>query len=148
VPGLLSYPDKIPGGQVIDTPVASMDIFPTVLTAAGGSPDDYEIDGVDIMPLVTGGTAAPHDMIFWEFQKQTAVRKGDYKLVLDGKLLDNGPDTIPVFLSNLADDPSESVNLADSMPELTAELSEAAKKWRAGVEDMWKEKFAANYQLT
>ena len=148
VPGIFCYPDKVNAGQVIDIPVASMDIFPTVLSAAGGSLEDYEIDGVDIMPVMNGEKNYPHDMLFWEMEKQTAVRKGDYKLVLNGQLVEQYTKkeaVNPVFLSNLANDPSEKINLADKMPELTEELTNAAKKWRSEIENTWEKKFVHRY---
>ena len=158
VPGIICYPDKIAAGQVIDTPVASMDIFPTVLTAAGGSPDNYEIDGVDIMTVLmneengeNGEKKSPHDMLFWEMNNQTAVRYGDYKLVLNGQLVEGDyvtTEVSPLFLSNLADDPSEKNNLAEKLPELTEKLTAEAKKWRAGIENTWEKKFARRYKLT
>ena len=36
MPGIMHWPEGIDGGRVIDEPAASMDIFPTLLTAAGG----------------------------------------------------------------------------------------------------------------
>ena len=151
VPGIFCYPDKVAAGQVIDIPVASMDIFPTVLSAAGGSPEDYAIDGVDIMPVLNGENTPPHDMLFWEMGKQTAVRCGDYKLVLNGQLIEGDYITTelsPVFLSNLADDPSEKINLAEKLPELTEKLTNKANSWRAGIENTWEENFAHRYKLT
>lgn len=151
VPGIFCYPNKVDAGQVINTPVASMDIFPTVLSAAGGSPENYKIDGVDIMSVLNGETKPPHDMIFWEMGKQTAVRCGDYKLVLNGQLVEGNyieTQETPVFLSNLMDDPSEKVNLADKLPEITEELTNNAHIWRADIENTWESKFAQRYKLT
>ena len=147
VPGILCHPAKIKAGQVIGTPVAAMDIFPTVLKAAGGSPDDYALDGVDITPVLNGCEKHPHDMLFWEMGNQTAVRRGDYKLVLNGQTVEDGDVAAPVFLSNLADDPSEKNNLAGALPELAETLASAATQWRAGIEKTWEEKFAGRYRL-
>jgi arylsulfatase A-like enzyme len=151
VPGIICYPNKINAGQVIDVPVASMDIFPTVLNFAGGDPDAYELNGVDIAPVLNGDKKYPHDMLFWEMNKQTAVRHGDYKLVLNGQLVEGNYVTTeedPVFLSNLADDPSERINLAGELPELTEKLTAEANKWRGEIERTWESKFAHRYTLT
>lgn len=148
VPGIICYPGKIAAGQVIDIPVASMDIFPTVLKAAGGLPDEYELDGIDIMPVLNGGTKYPHDMLFWEMDRQTAMRCGDYKLVLNGQIVESDPVVAPVFLANLADDPSEKINLAEELPELTEKLTLIANKWRDGIEKIWEEKYMRRYKLT
>ena len=151
VPGIICCPSKIPAGQVIDTPVASMDIFPTILKAAGGEPCEYQLDGVDITAVLNGDKAQPHDKIFWEMDKQTAVRCGDYKLVLNGKLVEGNyvtTEEAPVFLSNLADDPSEKINLAENLPEITEKLTYEANKWRLELETTWENKFAGRYSLT
>lgn len=148
VPGIISWIDGIPAGQVIGTPVIAMDIFPTLLSAAGDSPEKHELDGADIMPVLHGEQKPPHDMLFWEMDKQTAVRQGDYKLVLNGQLVETEPASDAVFLSNLADDPSEKINLAEKMPGLTEELADAANKWRAEIESAWAAKFAGKYSLT
>ena len=54
----------------------------------------------------------------------------------------------PVFLSDLSVDPGETTNLAQQLPELTAELKEKALTWRAGLEENWERKFAAAYKRT
>jgi arylsulfatase A-like enzyme len=148
VPGIISYPAKIAPGQIIDIPVASMDIFPTVLNAAGGDAGGYTLDGADIMPVLCGVKEQAHDMLFWEMGAQTAVRRGDYKLVLNGQLYEGErAEVAPVFLANLANDPSESVNLAEKMPELAEKLSSEANNWREQIELTWETKFAKRYTL-
>ncbi len=148
VPGIFSWPGTIPGGQVIDQPCAAMDVFPTILAQAGGSPDAYELDGANIWDVLTQGGESPHEDIFWEMDGQTAVRHGKYKLVLNGTLVEGEPVQDPVFLSDLEADPGEEHNLAGELPELTKELSEKALAWRERLERNWDEKFAANYSLT
>lgn len=153
VPGIICYPNKINAGQVIDVPVASMDIFPTVLKFAEDEPErgGYELDGADITAVLNGDKKHPHDMLFWEMNKQTAVRCEDYKLVLNGQLVEGNyvaTEEDPVFLSNLADDPSERINLAKELPELTEKLTSEANKWRGEIERTWESKFARRYTLT
>lgn len=147
VPSIISWPEQIPAGQVIDTPAMSMDMFPTLLTAAGGNPADFALDGQDILPMLRGGTPVLHDRIFWEQGGQTAVRQGRHKLVLDGMLAEGGPAESPVFLADLEDDPAERHNLAAEMPELTASLRQAAEAWRAALEAQWEANFAGQYDL-
>jgi arylsulfatase A-like enzyme len=78
--------------------------------------------------------------------RQTAVRRGRWKLVLDGQLVEADRTATPleamppedsVFLADLGDDPDERHNLRDRHPELTAELRAAAEKWRARIEERW-----------
>ena len=145
VPGIFSYPGKVPGNQVIHEPCGAMDIFPTLLKEAGGNPGDYELDGRDIMEVMTQGASSPHREIFWEMEEQTAVRRGDYKLVLNGVLEEGEGIQDPVFLSDLSKDPSESRNLAEELPELTRELTRQALAWRNQLEENWQINFAPNY---
>ena len=148
VPGIFSWPGHIPAGQVIDEPCAAMDVFPTLLTIAGGDPAKYELDGLDISDVLMNGGKTPHEEIYWEMEMQTAIRQGNYKLVLDGQLIEGEPPQDPVFLSDLSVDPSETTNLAAQYPELTEELKEKALSGRARLEANWDEKFAANYKRT
>lgn len=138
VPGLLSWPGRIPDGQVLDGPCAAMDLFPTFLEAAGGNPGDYELDGKDLLPMAAEGKGSPHGDIFWEMNQQTAVRRGPWKLVLNGQLVEEAPPEDAVHLSNLESDPGERNNLKDLHPELAKELREAADTWRRGIESRWK----------
>jgi len=138
VPALLSWPARIPAGQVIAEPAAGMDLFPTVLAAAGADPADYELDGRDVLPMVTQGAPAPHDQLFWEMNDQTAVRRGKWKLVLDGQLIEGAPPEDSVHLADLHADPGETTNLKDRHPDLAKELTDAALAWRAGIDGRWK----------
>ncbi|MCP4644763.1 MAG: sulfatase-like hydrolase/transferase [bacterium] len=149
MPALMSWPEAIPGGQVVDTACAAMDIFPTMLKAAGGDPSDYETDGVDILPLLAKESdAPPHDRIFWEMDGQTAVRQGPWKLVLDGVLVEGAPAEDAVHLANLDEDMGETRNLKDEHPELVAELTEAAEEWRAGIEKRWEREWTVDNGTT
>ncbi|HUT01105.1 MAG TPA: sulfatase-like hydrolase/transferase [Phycisphaerae bacterium] len=136
-PGILHWPGRVAGGRVLGEPVASMDVFPTVLAAAGGDPSKYELDGTDILPYVADGAELPQRDLFWEMNDQTAIRRGRWKLVLNGRLVEGAPPEDNVHLSDLTADMGEQVNLAADKPELTADLRAAAEQWRAGIERRW-----------
>ena len=136
-PGIMSWPDKVTAGQVVDQPGAAMDVFPTFLSAAGGDPNDYQLDGKNVMPMLTEGRPSPHDAIFWEMSQQTAVRRGKWKLVLNGQLVEGAPTEDDVHLADLETDMGETDNRKDQHPELTAELTQLAQTWRQGIEDRW-----------
>jgi arylsulfatase A-like enzyme len=141
VPGIMSWPARIPPGQVIDDLGAAMDVFPTLLKAAGGDPSAYELDGLDLLPMLADGAALPASGlardVFWEMGEQTAVRRGPWKLVLKGQLVEGAPPEDDVHLANLDQDLGERNNLKDRYPDLAAELTEAAEAWRAGIEARW-----------
>lgn len=145
VPGILSWPAGIPKQQVLEQPVAAMDLFPTLLQFAGGDCREYSLDGKDLNHLLTQGGPSPHECIFWEMDKQTAVRKGNYKLVLNGYLVEGEPAPDPVFLSDLANDPAEKVNLIESHPEIATELTREAENWREEIEKTWAQQFEKRY---
>lgn len=146
VPGILTWTGKIPGGQVICEPCGAIDIFPTFYKAAGGSREDFLIDGKDIMEVAVNGAPSPHEFLFWEMDDQTAVRYKNYKLVLNGRLVEGEEPADRLFLSDLSSDPSESRNLSEELPELTAWLKEKALAWRDGLERNWEKNWADNYR--
>ena len=132
VPFLMSWPGTIPAGRVLDEPVITLDILPTFMAAAGlDLPTDRSIDGVDLLPLMTGQTTeAPHDTLFWKMQWGAAVRAGHWKMV-----------RTPAgehWLFNLSEDPSESKDLAAAHPDVLDRLRRSLESWEsAHPEPIW-----------
>lgn len=125
VPFLVSWPARLKP-SVYDHPVIALDFLPTALAAAGASlPADREIDGVDLLPRLTGELSKPpHPALFWRSGGpggNYAARMGDWKFVRNGK---SAPE-----LYNLADDISESRNLAAEKLEALARIEAAVKQW-------------------
>ena len=94
--------------------------------------------------MLAEGAPSPHRDVFWEMGRQTAVRRGKWKLVLNGQLVESdrterpiGPPQDDVFLADLEADPGETRNQRDEKPELVSELRSAAERWRAGIEARW-----------
>tara|TARA_R110000787_G_scaffold187716_6_gene299603 strand:- start:16128 stop:17792 length:1665 start_codon:yes stop_codon:yes gene_type:complete len=128
VPMFLKWPARIAAGTQVDTPVAHIDVMPTLAAAAGASlPEGVEIDGRDMLPIATGtGTIShPDDALFWQSGYYHVVRAGDWKLQVDGRQKKN-------WLFDLAVDPTEQNNLADSRPDKLAELQGLLDKHLAG----------------
>ena len=142
VPGIIHWPEKLPAGKTVDAPFASMDIFPTFLNAASGKLDDYEIDGTDIIPYLQNDKLECQRDLYWEMQDQTAVRRGDWKLVINGQTVEEESCGNPLHLTNIVNDFSEKINLANDNPELCAELKESAEKWRKKIEKRWAEEYS------
>ncbi|MBQ5904506.1 MAG: sulfatase-like hydrolase/transferase [Clostridia bacterium] len=145
IPAVLSWPQKI-SQKVVDTPHIAADIFPTILEACGGKASDYELDGKSLIPLIEGTDDAQHEYLFWEMEGQTAVRKGKYKLVINGRLEEFSEVQDEYFLSDLENDPGEKINLANELPELCEQLKNKALSWRQELEENWDNKFLKNYQ--
>ena len=131
-PAILSYPARIPAGQVRDEVGVMMDLVPTFLALAGAEPAEG-LDGRDLLPTVREGAPSPRRRVFWEYAGQLAAREGRWKLVLDGKLDFGRPAPDPVHLADLGQDPGERINLRDRHPDVVAELTSAARAWLAEV---------------
>lgn len=109
VPLFIKWPGKIEPGTRVDTPVAHIDVMPTFAAAAGTAlPENVVIDGVDILPLATGVSVDNWDRqtLFWQSGYYRVVRHGDWKLQVSKSPEKN-------WLYNLAEDPTEQVNLAE-----------------------------------
>ncbi len=132
-PAIISWPERIKAGQTCDTVGVMMDIFPTILGIAGGQAQD--IDGSDILPMVTSGAPSPHDRVFWDYNGQLAVRQGKWKLVLNGRLDFQRGVADEVHLSDLEADPGERTNLAGEQPALTRQLTEAVQEWQKSLQE-------------
>lgn len=85
VPFVAAWPGKIPGGQVFDHPVISLDIAATSIASAG-QPLAPELDGVNLPPHLTGEKKEPpHDTLYWRWVDQAAIQEFPYKLILLGR---------------------------------------------------------------
>ncbi len=136
VPAIASWPGIIPAGQVINEVGITMDVFPTVMNAIGGSlPTDRVYDGKDIMPTITNQDKSPHrnDDLFWALDKQRVVRRGDWKLLLNAKAEFGKDAEAPVLLHNLKEDPGEKIDLKDKHPEIVSKLKKAIESWEKEV---------------
>jgi uncharacterized sulfatase len=120
VPLFVKWPERIAAGQAIDTPVAHIDLMPTLLAAAEQPlPQDREIDGENLLPLITEGSLAeaewPRQTLFWSSGHNRIVRHGDWKLQIAARPKKQ-------WLFNLAEDPTEQLNLAEARPDKVSEL--------------------------
>lgn len=142
VPGMISWPDRVPSGRTSHEVVMTMDVLPTICNSAGARlRDGYVIDGRDILPVASGGAKSPHEAIYWMQGGQLAVRKGKWKLVIDGFTAESWPDgrkpldgEDAMFLSDLERDPGESTNLRRTHPNVLDKLATIAQKWKAEME--------------
>jgi arylsulfatase A-like enzyme len=142
VPYIFRWPGRIPAATTCDTPINSVDLYPTLLEVAGApTPASYTLDGASYLKLLnTGGKAAlDRDAIYWHFPGYLgagvgswrttpagAIRSGDWKLIEffeDGRL----------ELYNLREDLGEKNNLATQQPEKTKELHAKLVAWRKQV---------------
>ena len=135
IPYCVQWKGKVPAGKDYNYPVQNLDILPTSVVAAGGKIDPaWKLDGVDLMPYLTGkNTGRPHEMLYWRFGEQWAIRKGDWKLVVSKF------DKNQKRLINLADDIAEANDLMAKSPDKAKELEADWKKWNAEqIAPLWK----------
>jgi arylsulfatase A-like enzyme len=130
VPFMMRWPARLEGGQIYREMISSLDLFPTVVAAAGGTlARDRIYDGVDLAPFLTGEVrGAPHEMLAWRRSPLASIRIGDWKMWKDLE----GEYTL---LFNLREDANETTNLAQSRPDKLRELDEAWKQWARDLQD-------------
>ncbi len=122
-----TWPGHIAAGITIKEPMHAVDWYPTLLKLAGASAEQkLAPDGLDILPVLTQGAKSPHDAILLHGTKPgtAAIRMGDWKLLLHASDVDaeeaGGEKSTTgksIELYNLAEDISESKNLAADQPE-------------------------------
>ena len=110
VPMMIKWPSKITAGTVVDTPVAHIDVMPTLAAAAATQSKAAEIDGLNLLPLATsqGDQNWDRETLFWQNGHYQVVRHGDWKLQVN----DRPTDGLQHWLFDLAKDPTEQNNLA------------------------------------
>lgn len=121
-----------PGALRIDTPVSSIDFYPTMLEWAGIDRETVKqhLDGQSIAPLLRGEqlgerTLFWHEMGAFGHGPATAMRRGDFKLL---KFYAR-PDENRYELYDLAQDIGERHNLAAEQPRLVKEMAREMEQW-------------------
>jgi hypothetical protein len=83
VPAMVSWPGKLPASSLCPTPLAALDLVPTLATLtgyslAGGRP----IDGIDASGVLLNDDPIERDL-FWDYKDGQAFRRGKWKLCQD-----------------------------------------------------------------
>lgn len=126
VPFVLRWKGVLPAGKVYAEPVSSLD-FAATAVAAAGLPVDRTLDGVNLVPYLTGRKSGPpHAALFWRFWKQAAVRAGKWKYLRTG----DGSE----FLFDLESDQHEKTNRLAAEPEIARQLAQQLSAWTAGLQ--------------
>ncbi|MBI9018671.1 MAG: sulfatase-like hydrolase/transferase [Phycisphaerae bacterium] len=121
VPYMLSWKGQLPEGVTYDKPVSSLDILPTAIAAAGGKAE-AKLDGVNLLPYLTGDKKGqPHEILFWRRGVAAAVRQGKWKLIR----VKSNPD----LLFDLEKDLGETTNIAGKYPQKVKELLAELTNW-------------------
>lgn len=144
VPLIVHWPGVTKPGSVSDTPTITMDLFPTLLEAAGLKPPPATSptgasgrDGVSLVPLLRGTSKLTRTELFWHYPHHqhyqlggatpySAIRSGDFKLI-------EFFNDLHVELYNLREDLGEARDLATAQPQRVAELRTRLQAWRKEV---------------
>ena len=122
VPAIISYPAKLPKGEVRDQAITAADWFPTILDLCDIEKPQKELDGHSVLPLIREpDTPSPHRTLHWAWGNGWAVREGSWKLIGNGKE--------PRFLGNLDDEKPETVNYLNTKGELVQQLLQKHSDW-------------------
>ena len=119
------WPGRIPAGIRIQEPLHVVDWFPTLCKLAGASvAQPLPPDGLDIWPVLSQGAKSPHEAILLMGCRagQSAIRMGDWKLLVNPKEFKRDVQCSPVELYNLAEDIGEKTNLAAAQPERVKQM--------------------------
>lgn len=133
IPLIVSWPERLPAGAVIDAPIINTDLLPTLCRlAAIDAPAN--LDGQSFATLLDGEPEPSERTFFWHFPHYTnqgsrpagAVRRGKWKLIED---YESGS----AVLYDLNADPDEALQSTDHAPETADELLALLRQWRRDV---------------
>lgn len=135
-PTIVKWPGVVEPASVCDTPVSSVDFYPTILEIAGAADTaGHTSDGLSLVPLLKQTGGLDRDTLYWHYPHYSnagspptgAIRQGDHKLL---EFFEDGH----IELYNLADDPAEKTDLARRMPSKAKALHEKLIQWRESVD--------------
>jgi arylsulfatase A-like enzyme len=161
VPLIIRWPAVVRADSRSGIPVSQVDLFPTMLGAAGAPiPPNHVVDGEDLLPLLRGQRVPQRKALYWHFpgylddpvlrgrdpvfrtRPVSVIRKGDWKLHLyhEEWLLQGGRAAAAtnnaVELYNLTTDVGERKNLIQHTAK-REELLNDLLKWLAETKAPW-----------
>lgn len=128
VPFVAAWPGTIPAGTVFEHPVINLDVAATA-NAIAGLPNDSQLDGMNLLPFLTGqNRAAPHDALYWRWRSQAAVLEFPWKLIQLGNHEE--------FLFDVTQPDGELAinNRLEEHPQVASRLQTRLKAWSATLE--------------
>jgi arylsulfatase A-like enzyme len=131
IPTVMSWPGSIPQGKREDRLTCSLDFYATIAAAIGETAPGH-LDGVDLIPYVTGKKkGAPHEYLYWLNNEPgdaprrwlIAARWKDWRLY-------KYKETDDWQLFDLAKDPREETDVAGNYPEVVGNMAKQHAKWK------------------
>ena len=132
MPGVIEWPARIPEARSTKINAVTSDILPTLCALAGATLPKHPLDGISLLPLLDGTTPLVKLMGCiptrnFVNHRYTDIRAEDFsgpRVILDNnhKLVIDGEKNSGIELFDLAKDPGETTNLAESHPKLAKDL--------------------------
>jgi arylsulfatase A len=138
VPLIVHWPGVTKPGRVSDTPVITMDLFPTIVEMAGLQVKDAAPrDGLSLAPLLRDTGGLTRKELFWHYPHHQhyqlggampygAIRSGDFKLI-------EFFSDMRVELYDIKNDIGEQNDLAKARPKLAEALRTRLHTWRRDI---------------
>ncbi len=131
VPWAMRFPGVVVPGTVIDQPVITLDIIPTLLDFAGRTIDrEWRLDGLSLRPVMEDPQSLlPERTFYWRRNGPggvIAMRHRDWKLIYSRKEQNPTPQ-----LYDLAKDVGEANDLAPLYPDLVVRLQAMLENWES-----------------
>lgn len=121
VPFLIRWPGHIEPGTVSDEFLSALEVFPTIVKAAGASlPNGVTMDGFDMLPVLQSRGRSIRESMFWERQGEYGARVGKWKLVESRR--GRG-------LFDLSEDVGERKDLSDKLPDVRKRVEQSYRDW-------------------
>lgn len=137
VPAIVRWPNRINKGVVSDTPITTIDYFPTLVAIANSNTETGEsknLDGRSLVPLFRNPNHKFDRDLFWHYPHYHAGGDGPYSAVRSGNFrLVHFHEDDRLELYDLAEDIGEKNDLIKSKQNLAAALKRKLENWKASV---------------
>jgi len=134
VPAFWYLPDRFTPGTVIE-PTHPIDVLPTLCSLAGVAPPvDWPVDGVDLLPALSGTAPVPERLLFMQWHRGDVPIPHRNRAVIDRRWKLVRPDAeAPDELYDLWRDPAETYDCAAEQPDEVERLRRAYEAWLSDV---------------
>lgn len=138
VPTIVHVPGLTAPGSICETPIMTIDYYPTIIELANSAGDpthNADVDGVSIIPLLKAPNSKLDRELYWHYPHYHAGGDGPYSAVRDGdwRLIEFHEDK-RLELYDLAHDLGESTNLAIARPNIANNLHQKLLEWRRSID--------------
>lgn len=152
-PFIARWPGRLPAGRVVDTPLMSIDLLPTIAGLANAPLPPLKIDGKPAWSVLTGESdQSPHEAYFFYYgnNELQGVRYQQWKLYFphqyqslqgqsggtNGQPVGYQQARLPeIALYDVQRDPGETTNLAQQHPDVVARIQSLADTMRVDLGD-------------